>query len=289
MSGPNAAASSGSSVRSVSSQTRSPLRGRERHVDRGPGRDPLPRLVGEPGPREERHARLVDRDRHDARVVPVDRLDPVAVVHVEIDVEHPQAVASGPRDRQRDIVVDAEARRPGRHRVMQPAAGMEGVVDLASQDRLHRPDRAAGHHRGGVMHAGERRVVAAHGDPGLRWPVRCRREPLHDLDVGLVVAPRELVVGRRLGLQPRDRADRAEQVDPRPEAAGRQRVARPEVIGGRARPVHEEHACHHTGDGTRLHDPAPRQARRRARDARRAHRHRGRRDPPAAGRPHRTT
>ena len=52
----------------------------------------------------------MDRDRRDARVGPVDRLDAVAVMDVEVDVHHPQTVASGPRDRERRIVVHAETR-----------------------------------------------------------------------------------------------------------------------------------------------------------------------------------
>ena len=63
----------------------------ERHVDRRPGRGALPQLVDEPGPREQVPPALVERHRQHARVVVRDRLDAVAVVHVEVDVQDAQA------------------------------------------------------------------------------------------------------------------------------------------------------------------------------------------------------
>ena len=98
------------------------------------------------------------------------------------------------------------------------------------------------------------------------------------------MAPLELVVGRRLRRETRLGAQRRQQVDRRPEPPRRQRVARPEVVGQRAGSVHEEHAWHDSRDGTGLHHAPPRQARDPARDAGRAHRHRGRRHPSAARR-----
>ena len=96
----------------------------------------------------------------------MDRLDAVAVVDVEVDVQDAQAVAPRARDRQRGVVVDAEPRRAIGHRVVQPAAGVEGVLDVAPEDGLDRPQRAAGHRRAGLVHPGERRIVAALADAG---------------------------------------------------------------------------------------------------------------------------
>ena len=68
-----------------------------------------------------------------------------------------------------------------------PPPGMERVLDVAAEDRLHRPDRAAGDRGRGLVHPEERRVVAARTDPRLRLgPAGCGahiREPLHDVDV----------------------------------------------------------------------------------------------------------
>ena len=47
--------------------------------------------------------------------------------------------------------------------------------------------------------------------------------------------PLELGVRRRLGSQPGSGTDLAQQIDPRTEAPGAQRVARPEVVVERSR------------------------------------------------------
>ena len=65
-----------------------------------------------------------------------------------------------------------------RHRVVQPAARMEGVLDVAAQDRLDRSQRPTGHRRAGLVHAGERRIVAAVADARRARPERVAREPL---------------------------------------------------------------------------------------------------------------
>ena len=138
-SGPNAAASSGSST--ADRRQPRPLAGPrlQRHVDRRPGRRPLPQLPHPAGPREQVPPGLVERQRQDARVGPVDRLDPVAVVDVEVHVQDAQPVAPRPGDGQRRVVVDAEPRGPVGHRVMEAAARVEGVLDVAAQDRLDAP------------------------------------------------------------------------------------------------------------------------------------------------------
>ena len=114
----------------------------------------------------------MDRERQDARIGPVERLDAVAVMDVEVDVQDAQAVAPGAGDGEGGVVVDAEARRAIGHRVMEAAARVLGVLDVAAQDRLHRPERPAGDGRRRLVHAGERRVVAAVADARLREPVR---------------------------------------------------------------------------------------------------------------------
>jgi hypothetical protein len=56
---------------------------------------------------------LVDRDREHARVVPEGELHPVAVVDVDVDVGHSLgSVGQEPGDRDRGVVVDAEAGGP---------------------------------------------------------------------------------------------------------------------------------------------------------------------------------
>ena len=213
----------------------------ERHVDRGPGRGALPDLVGEARPGKEVATGLVDGHRQDARVVPEQRLDAVAVMHVEVDVQDPQSVAAGAGHRQRHVVVDAEAGCTVAHRVVQPAARVEGVLDVAAQDRLHRPQRSARHHRTGLVHVPERGHVAAFGDPRGGQPEGIRGEAPNDADEPRGVAGQELLVHDRLRRQSGRRTDRPQQVDPRSEPARRQGVAGPEVVRRRARPVHEEH------------------------------------------------
>ncbi len=146
--------------------------GRQRHVDRGPGGGPLPDLVDEAGAREQRPAALVDAEGQDPGIRPVQRLDPVAVVDVEVDVQDAQPGLPGPGDGQRRVVVDAEARGPPGHRVMQAAARVLGVLHVAAQDRLHGRDRAARDGGRRLVHARERRVVAAVADAPFRRPER---------------------------------------------------------------------------------------------------------------------
>ena len=171
----------------------------------------------------------------------MDRLDPVAVVDVEVDVEHPQPVAPRPGDRQRRIVVDAEPRRPVGHRVMEPAARMEGVLHVAAQDGLDGPQRATGHHRAGLVHPANGGSSPPSPIPASAEPERVGREPLDGLDVPPRVDPQQLFVRGGLWRQTRLGADRSQQLDPRSEPAWRQRMARPEVIRGGARPVHQQH------------------------------------------------
>ena len=81
---------------------------------------------------------------------------------------------------------------------MQSAARMEGVLDLAPQDRLDRSQRPTGHRSTGVVHAGEGRIVAALADARRARAERIPREALDRLDVGGGVAPLQLFVERWL-------------------------------------------------------------------------------------------
>ena len=203
--------------------------GRHRDVDARAGGHALPHLVHVAGPREQRPTSLVEGDREHARIVPVDRLHAVAVMHIEVDVQHPQPIPPGPGDREGRVVVDAEPGRPLRHRVMQPATRMLGVLHVPAQDRLDGPQRASGDRRRRLVHAGEWRAVATLADAGLREPERVDREALDHVQVPRRVAPQQLLVRRRLRRQPWFRPDSAQQIDARPEPPRRQRMTRPEV------------------------------------------------------------
>ena len=83
----------------------------EGQVDRRAGCGPRTELVGGARPREQVPAALVEGHGEHAGIAEADRLDAVAVVDVEVDVQDPQALAAGADDRERRVVVDAEARR----------------------------------------------------------------------------------------------------------------------------------------------------------------------------------
>jgi hypothetical protein len=68
-------------------------------------------------------------------------LDAVAVMNVDVDIgDAAGAPVEQPADRDRRVVVDAEARRPVRHGVMQAAGDVDRVLGLA-----------APHHLGGLL------------------------------------------------------------------------------------------------------------------------------------------
>ena len=213
----------------------------ERDVHGRAGRLPSPQLADGARAGEQVAPRFVHGQGQHARVGEVDRLDAVAVMDVEVEVEHAPAGIACPGHGEGGIVVDAEAAGAVGHRVVEAAAGMERVGDLAAEDRLRRANRSACHGRAGLVHPGEWRIVAR-ADARGRVAIRVLREALHGRDVARGVDALEVGVGRRLGREPRLGADRAEQVDAGPEAAGGQRMERPEVVGRRARAVDEERA-----------------------------------------------
>ena len=110
----------------------------ERNVRDRPRRGPGSHLIDEAGARKQIPARFMEGDREDTRVRGVNRLHPVAVVDIEVDVEDPQAGPSSSRDRQCRIVVDTEARRPVGHCMVKATARVEGMLRLSAQDRFHR-------------------------------------------------------------------------------------------------------------------------------------------------------
>ena len=125
----------------------------ERHVDGRPGRHALAQLPHPARPREQVPAGLVERDGQDAGIVPVDRLDAVAVVDVEVHVQDAQPVTPRPGDRERRVVVDAEprrsigpsrdgGRRPGGRRARRRRAGSP-PSPAASRRRPSRRPRAS--------------------------------------------------------------------------------------------------------------------------------------------------
>ena len=102
----------------------------------------------------------------------MDCLDAVAVMDVEIDVQHAHPRPTRKSDRQRGVVVDAEAGRAVRHGVVQAATRMEPVLDVAAQDGLHCSQASAGDGCGGLVHTRERRVIAELADSRLRLAER---------------------------------------------------------------------------------------------------------------------
>ena len=210
-------------------------------IDGGPRGLALPEFFDETRPREQGCTRLVDRERQHAGIVPMDRLDAIPVMDVEIDVQHPQPRAPSSCDRDRRVVVDAEPRGLRRHGVVQAPARVEGVERLAGDDRLDGPDAAAGHRGRSVMHARERRRVAR-PESGLARTEGGIPHPPHDADVGRVMDPLEDGIARRLGSKQPGLAiaHRREKFDRRREPSRRQRMRRPEVVPRGPRPVHEE-------------------------------------------------
>ena len=79
---------------------------------------------------------------------------------------------------------------------MEPAAGMEGVVRLAAQDRLGRPDGAPRHSRARLVHPHERWVVAG-ADPRFGRAIGIEREAPHDADVARAVDALQAIRGDR--------------------------------------------------------------------------------------------
>ena len=125
--------------------------GRQRDVDRAAVGARAAGLGRESGAREQRQRRLVQADRQHPRVVVEHGLYAVAVVHVDVDVRDALgAEFEQPPDRDGRVVVDAEAARRRRHRVVQAAGDVDRVHRLAGPHRLgggHRSRRRSARSR----------------------------------------------------------------------------------------------------------------------------------------------
>ncbi|KAI4136886.1 MAG: hypothetical protein LQ340_008112, partial [Diploschistes diacapsis] len=104
------------------------------------------------GPRVRQRARageeflrvvLVKGERHDPVRRPEGLLDPVAVVHVDVDVQHARVRVQQLQDRQHDVVDVAEARRFVLFRVVQPARPVYCDLRLLRRQFARRVQRAA--------------------------------------------------------------------------------------------------------------------------------------------------
>ena len=196
-------------------------------------------LAHEARAREERLTGLVDRQGHDLRVVPEERLDTVAVMDVEVEVQDPMPGIAGHGAGQGDVVVDAEARGMAGHGVVQPAARVERVGRLPGQDGGHGGERTAGHRGRRLVHADERGVVAGADAPlgGALW---IDREAFDRLDVGgLVETPDRSIIGRRRRQEP-VRTELTEEVDTGAEATRREGMEPAEVVRLRARAIDDD-------------------------------------------------
>ncbi len=90
------------------------------------------------------------RDRHHPRIVGEGRFDAIAVVGVEVDIEHPcLAVVEQGQDRKDRIVEEAKAIGAVRHPVMRPARRMKGHA--AFERGFGGKDRAADRGRGALV------------------------------------------------------------------------------------------------------------------------------------------
>ncbi len=216
-------------------------------VDHRTRRGTVPDVRGGTRARKQRPAGLVHGNRQDVRVVAMDRFDAIAMMRVEVDIHDPQAGPTGRRNGQGHVVVDAESGGAARHGVMETAAGVERVRNIATEDGLEGTQRAAGHGRRGLVHTRERRHVAR-ADAHRRWLARIRGEPSDGRHVGGLVDRQEILVAGRLRGQAWLRAERFEQVDPRAEPARSERMVRPEVVFERTGAEDEQRLilCAHT-------------------------------------------
>ena len=233
--------------------------------------------------REQVVAGLVERDGQDARVVPVDRPGRRRRGGRRSRGTGRGARRAGPgrsrgpgrrrcRTRTPGRASRGGGRRPGGTRARRRRAGSPRSPG-ASHRRPWRPRRACP------------RTAGRHHPVRSRPPAGAAAAADSRLTVCEVGARRGTTASSSSGAGSGARPGSAPTVRSRsiagPEPPRRQRMRRAEVVGRRARTVDEQHAWHDTRDGTGLHHAPPRQARGPAGDARRAHRHRRRDDPPA--------
>lgn len=109
--------------------------------------------------REEARGALVERHRHHAGGVDEGGLDAVAVVHVDVHVQHPAEAAEELVDGEHDVVHVAEAAGLLPARVVQAAGPVDGDLGLAGDERARRGQGPAGVAQAVVPEAGDGGVV----------------------------------------------------------------------------------------------------------------------------------
>ena len=193
-------------------------------------------LVLEPGSGKEVAAGLVDGDGEDARFRVEDRLRAVAVMDVDVDVgDALHALGEQPRDRDRGIVVDAESRRPRRHRVVQSSCRIERVIGAAGQHLVRCDDARACHERRGLVHPREDRVVARAVAVPSPVAVFAVARAFRRVDVVGRMDELQFLVGcapasERGDVVPRRDPEGLDQVEREQEPLGFQRMLRPMVV-----------------------------------------------------------
>jgi len=101
----------------------------------------------------------VDGDRHHARLAIERRLDAVAVMRVDVQVDNPVHLAQQPLDHHHRVIEDAEAGRPVGERVVQSTGEVERYP-APGEHLLRRHERGAGADPGRLVHPQERLIVA---------------------------------------------------------------------------------------------------------------------------------
>ncbi len=243
--------------------------GRAGHADVGRGA-----RAGEQGA-----AVLVDRDGQHARVVPEDGLDAVAVVRVEVQVgDALRAEVQQALDRRGGVVVDAEAGRRARHRVVHAARDVDAVRDLAAPQGVGELDGPAELPRGGLVHAREQRVVvgaqAAHQVGLQRGPGMPDGGHVVGVVHGLDDRVRGGLGAHHLERGPVEQAERLDEPHRQVEAGGRHGVPGAEVVLEESRTpdqpgeVHPPTVTDRAGEGRCGSRPASRTSRATPRRAR---------------------
>jgi hypothetical protein len=176
---------------------------RQRHVERGAealARAPFPEASGAG---EQVAAALVHGAGEHTGVLVEDPLDAVAVVGV--DVDEGDALGAGLEqgaDRDRDVVVDAEARRAVGQRVVEAGGRAERLQDLARPDEPRACERRSAYRGGRLVHSRPRRRVAARREPPLgalpgRREIGLRAVAADGVDGGPRMDGEQVVDGRR--------------------------------------------------------------------------------------------
>jgi hypothetical protein len=189
-------------------------------------------------------------DRQHPGVVPEDRLHPVAVVNVDIDVRDPlDALPEHPRDGDRGIVVHTEPARPVGHRVVQPAADVDPVIGPAGQDGACSRQRRPGDQRARPVHAGKDGIVRRTEAVGRIGPQRVAGQA-DGVEITGGVAEHQLVVGGSGHAFARGSVQYAESLGERHRELDpdrRHRVTRPEVVGQERDVPGNGHGAGHAG------------------------------------------